>query len=53
MIANARDADFCKAWFHGSNPHLDDGVPMIMLRDRPLADIQHDLLTAARIFATR
>jgi hypothetical protein len=53
MIANVRDAEFCKAWFHGSNPHLDDQVPMIMLRDRPLADIQRDLLGAARVFAAR
>jgi hypothetical protein len=53
MIANAGDAEFCKAWFHGSNPHLDDRVPMIMLRDAPLAEIQRDLLGAARIFAAR
>ena len=53
MIANAKDAEFCKAWFHGSNPHLDDQVPMIMLRDQPLADIQRTLLGAARLFATR
>jgi hypothetical protein len=53
MIANARDKEFCKAWFHGSNPSLDDRVPMIMLRDTPLAEVQRDLLAAARIFASR
>lgn len=53
MFANANDREFCKAWFHGSNPHLDDRVPMIMLRDEPLAEIQRDLLAAARIFANR
>jgi hypothetical protein len=53
MIANSRDKEFCKAWFHGSNPNLDDRVPMIMLRDQPLADVQRDLLAAARIFAIR
>jgi hypothetical protein len=53
MIAGAADAEFCKAWFHGSNPHLDDRVPMIMLRDLPLADTQRDLLSAARVFAAR
>jgi hypothetical protein len=53
MIANEADAEFCKAWFHGSNPNLDDRAPMIMLRDQPLADIQRDLLAAARIFASR
>jgi hypothetical protein len=53
MIAGVADAEFCKAWFHGSNPHLDDRVPMIMLRDLPLADTQRDLLSAARVFAAR
>ena len=53
MIAGAADAEICKAWFHGSNPHLDDRVPMIMLRDLPLAEIQPPLLAAARRFAAR
>jgi len=53
MIATTADADICKAWFHGSNPHLDDEVPMIMLRDRPLPEIQRELLAAARLFGAR
>jgi len=53
MIAGAADAEICKAWFHGSNPHLNDRVPMIMLRDLPLAEVQRDLLAAARLFAIR
>jgi hypothetical protein len=53
MIAGTADAEFCKAWFHGSNPHLNDRVPMIMLRDLPLAETQRELLAAARIFAAR
>lgn len=53
MIAKAGDAEICKAWFHGSNPHLKDRVPMLMLRDLPLSDIQPDLLAAARLFAAR
>lgn len=53
MIANANDAEFCKAWFHGSNPHLDGRVPMTMLRDRPLPEIQRELLGAVRLFASR
>jgi hypothetical protein len=53
MIAVTADAEFCKAWFHGSNPYLNDRVPMLMLRDLPLADIQPDLLAAARLFANR
>jgi hypothetical protein len=53
MIANTGDAEICKAWFHGSNPNLNDRVPMIMLRDLSLAEIQPDLLGAARLFAAR
>lgn len=53
MIANTHDREFCKAWFHGTNPHLNDGVPMLMLRDLPLAEIQRDLIVAARIFGAR
>lgn len=53
MIATAADTEICKAWFHGSNPHLADQIPMIMLRDRPLPEVQRDLLVAARVFATR
>lgn len=53
MIATTTDSEICKAWFHGSNPHLGDQVPMIMLRDRPLADIQPHMLAAARLFAAR
>jgi len=53
MIAGAADAEYCKAWFHGSNPHLGDRVPMLMLRDLRLTDIQPDLLRAARLFADR
>jgi len=53
MIADGPEREFCKAWFHGSNPHLDDRVPMIMLRDQPLAGVQRELLAAARLFAAR
>jgi hypothetical protein len=53
MIADASDAEICKAWFHGSNPHLNDRVPMLMLRDSPLNEIQPELLAAARLFAAR
>src|SRR6516225_1209283 len=53
MIAAAADRDLARAWFHGSNPHLDDAVPIMMLRNLPLSDIQGKLMVAARIFAAR
>ncbi len=53
MIASVRDPDVVRAWFHGSNPHLADRVPAVMLRDEPLAEIQVEIMAAARAFALR
>jgi hypothetical protein len=53
MVASEGDGDVARAWFHGSNPRLDDQVPIFMLRDKPLAEIQGPLLAAARAFAKR
>lgn len=53
MIAAGTDRELARAWFHGTNPRLDDGVPAYMLRDRPLAEIQSQLIAAARGFAAR
>jgi hypothetical protein len=53
MIASQVDREMARAWFHGSNPHLKDQVPMLLLRDDKLSDIQGDLLAAARSFAAR
>jgi hypothetical protein len=53
MIATTKDPDVVRAWFHGSNPHLGDRVPALMLRDEPLAEVQVEMMTAARAFASR
>lgn len=53
MILSTRDPDIVRAWFHGSNPHLGDRVPAVLLRDEPLVEVQGDLMAAARIFAAR
>jgi hypothetical protein len=53
MIATPGDGHTVQAWFHGSNPRLDDHVPMLLLRDRPLNEIQASLAAAARAFALR
>lgn len=53
MICTRTDREVGRAWFHGSNPRLGDEVPMLLLRDEPLADIQGRLLAAARSFALR
>ena len=53
MIARAQDRELARAWFEGSNPYLEDAVPALLLRDKPLADIQGNLMTAARAFAVR
>ena len=53
MIADKADAQTARAWFQGSNPHLDDKVPALMLREQPLSQIQRPLMEAARAFALR
>lgn len=53
MIVGRTGAEVARAWFHGSNPYLDDARPIALLRDRPLHEVQGDLLRAARAFALR
>ncbi len=53
MIATLADKEVARAWFHGANPRLGDETPMLLLRSRPLSEIQGDLLAAARSFALR
>jgi hypothetical protein len=53
MIGGDEDGELVRAWFAGSNPHLDDQVPMLMLRDKSLNDISPALMSAARAFASR
>ncbi len=53
MLSSSADREYARAWFHGANPRLDDRIPMILLRDLPLEDVQRPLLNAARAFATR
>lgn len=53
MIGGETEAEVVRAWFAGSNPHLDDQVPMLMLRDRPLNEISGSMMAAARAFAAR
>ncbi len=52
MISSLASRDLARAWFHGSNPQLDDRVPMAMLRDEPLDSVQVPLMAAVRSFAT-
>jgi hypothetical protein len=53
MLTSRADKEFAQAWFHAANPRLSDRIPMLLLRDMALDDIQHPLLGAARAFATR
>lgn len=53
MILNEKDSDIARAWFHGSNPHLRDQSPAMLLRDQPLPEIQGEIMAAARAFAGR
>ena len=53
MIATRLDGEVARAWFNGSNPQLDDRVPVTLLRSTPLNEVQGPLLEAARSFAMR
>ncbi len=53
MICDHTSRDLARAWFHGSNPHTDDRVPVVMLRDGDLEHVQTPLMLAARAFAAR
>jgi hypothetical protein len=53
MLTSKTDREFAQAWFHAANPRLDDRIPMLLLRDLPLDEIQRPLLSAARAFAVR
>jgi hypothetical protein len=53
MLTSRADREFARAWFHAANPRLDDRIPMLLLRDLPLDQIQRPLLSAARAFANR
>ncbi len=52
-LVHPSDVETARAWFHGSNPYLADHVPIVMLRTKPLHEIQHAMLIAARSFAAR
>ncbi|MGA8385663.1 MAG: hypothetical protein WB687_10260 [Candidatus Cybelea sp.] len=53
MISTVTSRHMAGAWFHGANPHLDDQIPIVLLRDRPLESIQVRLMAAVRSFASR
>ena len=53
MISSRADRKIAQAWFHGSNPRLDDRAPMMLLRAKDLDEVQSDMLEAARAFARR
>lgn len=53
MIAEAKDGTVPRAWFQGSNPHLGDRAPALMLRNMPLEEIQGPIMAAARSFSAR
>ena len=53
VICEKGDRNTARAWFQASNPHLNDAVPLLLLRERPLTDVQGPLMNAARAFGPR
>ena len=50
IICEKGDKNMARAWFSVSNPHLNDNVPLLLLRQRDLSDVQAPLMAAARGF---
>lgn len=53
MISTVATRELARAWFHGSNPNLNDATPLVLLRDQPLEVVQGPLMIAIRSFADR
>jgi hypothetical protein len=53
QLAVRRNNDIARAWFYGSNPYLNDAMPIFWLRTRPLSEIQADIMAAVRAFVGR
>jgi hypothetical protein len=53
MIRSSADVPVVRAWFNGTNPALQDRSPALLLRYKPLEEIQGPLMAAARSFASR
>lgn len=53
MISTLSTRDLARAWFHGSNPELEDATPLALLRDTALESTQVPLMIAVRSFAAR
>lgn len=53
MIAEKEEMSMVRAWFQGTNPSLHDRSPALLLRNKPLEELQGPLMAAARSFASR
>jgi hypothetical protein len=50
MIDDIKGNQAVRAWFMGSNPHLEDRSPVMVLRVLPLEQAQTQLMAASRAF---
>src|SRR5579864_8744725 len=53
IICEKGDRHMARAWFQAVNPHVNDAVPLLLLRERQLSDVQAPLMSAARAFTPR
>ena len=53
LICENGDRHMARSWFQALNPHLNDAVPLLLLRERQLNDVQAPLMAAARAFTPR
>lgn len=53
IVCEKGDKYMARAWFQALNPHLNDAIPLLLLRERRLSDVQAPLMAAARAFTPR
>lgn len=53
IVGEKEGAQTVRAWFQALNPQVNDAVPLLLLRERPLIEIQGPLMAAARAFSSR
>lgn len=53
IICEKSDKQTARSWFQLSNPYLNDAVPLLLLRERELSEIQGPMMAAVRAFTAR
>ena len=53
IVCEKTDKQATRSWFQQNNPYLNDSVPLMLLREKELGEIQGPMIAAARAFTAR